>query len=184
MFNQNKNATSPDLLPEPWMKGIAITTTVLAVVAAIASSRSAFFIAKAQLLTAQEGSQWSYYQAKSVKQNLSESELKTFQAAILGSTNAEQKAFLTAAIAELKKNISRYNEEKTEIKAAAEKIGKENANVAVRGGQFSLAVVFSQIGIMLSSVGALLKRREMWAVGLIIGAISIVFLANGFLLFF
>ena len=52
-----------------------------------------------------------------------------------------------------------------------------------KGSQFSLAVVFSQIGIMLSSVGALIKRKDMWIVGIVIGAVSLVFLANGFLLF-
>jgi hypothetical protein len=36
---------------------------------------------------------------------------------------------------------------------------------------------------MLSSVGALLKRRDLWIIGLIIGAISLLYLANGFLLF-
>ena len=68
-----------DILPEKWMKAVAVTTTILAVVASIASSRSAFFIAKAQLLTALEGSQWAYYQAKSIKQDLYETQQKVFQ---------------------------------------------------------------------------------------------------------
>ncbi len=172
-----------DLLPEKWMKGIAITTTVLAVVASIASSRSSFFTAKAQLLTALEGSQWSYYQAKSIKQNLYETQRKAFQVEILGATSA-QKALLSQNLQDYAKDIARYDKEKADIKQQAEGTNKENALVVRRGALFSLAVVFSQIGIMLSSVGALLKRKEMWIVGLIIGAISLVFLANGFLLFF
>jgi hypothetical protein len=47
-----------------------------------------------------------------------------------------------------------------------------------------MSVVFLQIGIMLSSVSALLKRKEMWALGLFFGCIGLVYLANGFLLFF
>ena len=71
--------------------------------------------------------------------------------------------------------------EKADIQKQAEGTNRDNALVVRMGSQFSLAVVFSQIGIMLSSVGALLKRREMWLVGLIIGAISLdSFLANGF----
>ncbi len=173
-----------DLLPEKWMKAIAVTTTVLAVVAAIASSRSAFFIAKAQLLTALEGSQWTYYQAKSIKQNLAEMQHKVFEASILGATSTEQREMLSKNIMVLADESVRYEKEKSEIKNLAEGTNKENALVVRMGGQFSLAVVFSQIGIMLSSVGALLKRKEMWAVGLVIGFISIVYLANGFLLFF
>lgn len=173
-----------DLLPEKWMKGIAITTTVLAVVASIASSRSSFFIAKAQLLTALQGSQWDYYQAKSIKQDLFETQEKVFQVDALGATTPEQKDFLNKNMQDYSKSIARYEQEKADIKKQAEGTGKDNALVVRMGSQFSLAVVFSQIGIMLSSVGALLKRKEMWVVGLIIGSISLVFLANGFLLFF
>jgi len=172
-----------DPLPEKWMKGIAVTTTVLAVVASIASSRSAFFIAKAQLLTAQEGSQWAYYQAKSIKQNLYETQLRAFQVDLLGSATPEQKDLLNKNIQSFTSDIARYDKEKADIKKQADGTDKENALVGRRGSQFSLAVVFSQIGIMLSSVGALLKRKEMWIVGLIIGSISLVFLTNGFLLF-
>ena len=91
-----------DILPEKWMKGIAITTTILAVVAAIASSRSSFYVAKAQLLTALEGSQWGYYQAKSIKQDLFETQLNVFQDEMLGSISADQKDFLNKSV------ISRY----------------------------------------------------------------------------
>ena len=172
-----------DLLPEKWMKGIAVTTTVLAVVASIASSRSSFFTAKAQLLTALEGSQWSYYQAKSIKQNLYETQLKAFQVEMLSTATPGQKELLSKDLQDYAQDIARYDKEKAEIKKGAEATNKENALTVRRGSQFSLAVVFSQIGIMLSSVGALLKRKEMWIVGLIIGVISIIFLANGFLLF-
>ena len=173
-----------DLLPEKWMKAIAVTTTVLAVVASIASSRSAFFIAKAQLLTALEGSQWSYYQAKSIKQYLFETQQKAFQVDMLGATTVQQRDVLNKNIQDFTKDIVRYDKEKADIKKQADGTNKENILVGRRGSQFSLAVVFSQIGIMLSSVGALLKRKEMWIVGLVMGFISIISLANGFLLFY
>ena len=173
-----------DILPEKWMKGIAITTTILAVVAAIASSRSSFFVAKAQLLTALEGSQWSYYQAKSIKQYLFETQQKAFEINMLGATTQDQKDLMTKNIQDYTKDIARYDQEKAGIKKQAEATDKENAIVVRMGGQFSLAVVFAQIGIMLSSVGALLKRKEIWILGLAIGSISLIFLANGFLLLF
>ncbi len=172
-----------DLLPEKWMKAMAATTTVLAVVAAIAGSRSAFFIAKAQLLTALEGSQWSYYQAKSIKQNLLEMQQQDLQISLLGDIKAGQKQLINTGIQAAAADIKRYDIEKAEIRQQAEATNKENTLVVRRGSQFSMAVVFAQIAIMLSSVGALLKRRELWIIGILIGAISLVFLANGFLLF-
>ena len=173
-----------DILPEKWMKGVAITTTILAVVASIAASRSSFFIAKAQLLTALEGSHWGYYQAKSIKQYLFESQQKTFQAQLLGTTTPQQQEYLNKNIQDSSKTIARYEKEKADIQKQAQDTNKQNALVDRMGSQFSLAVVFSQIGIMLSSVSALLKRKEMWIIGVAVGSISLFFVANGFLLFF
>ena len=173
-----------DILQEEWMKGVAITTTILAVLTAIASSRAGFCVAKNQVLTALEASKWSYYQAKSIKQNLLESQLSSFEVANLGATTPDQKSLLEKKIKAYNDDIVRYNDEKNVIKQDAEKVGKDNALINRRGNIFSMSVVFFQIGIMLSSVSALLKRKEMWAAGLIFGVIAIVLLGNGVFLFF
>jgi len=172
-----------DLLPEKWMKAMAVTTTVLGVVASIGSSRSSFYITKAQQYTALEGSQWAYYQAKSIKQDLFVTQMRSLQVQLAGATTPGQKDLMSQTIQNASKDIVRYDQEKADIKKQAETINKENVLLGKRGSQFSLSVVFAQIGIMLSSVGLLLKRKELWYVGLVMGAISLFFLANGFLLF-
>jgi hypothetical protein len=173
-----------EILPEKWMKGVAVTTTVLAVLTAIASSRAGFCVAKNQVLTALEGSQWAFYQAKSIKQNLAETQKNAFEIAALGATTPEQRTLLESTLREYTAQIARYDQEKNKIRSDAEKVSVDNLTVSRRGNQFSMAVVFFQIGIMLSSVGALLKRREMWYVGLVFGCVAIVYLANGLFLFF
>ena len=82
-----------DILPEKWMKGVAVTTTCLAVLTAIAASRGAACGARTQLLTAIESSKWAYYQAKSIKQNLAETQKNGFEVEILGAKNPEQQAY-------------------------------------------------------------------------------------------
>ena len=173
-----------DILPEKWMKGVAITTTVLAVMTAIASSRAAYCVAQSQVLTAQEGSKWSYFQAKSIKQNIMETQLSEFKIDALGETAPEEKRMLDQTIAAYQTDIARYDQEKKDIKLDAENTGKKNVRLSRQGSQYALSVVFFQIGIMLSSVSALLKRREMWVVGMIMGAIALVFLVNGLFLLF
>jgi hypothetical protein len=173
-----------ELIQEKWIKGVAITTTVLAVLTSIASSRAGFCVSKSQVLTAQAGSQWAYYQAKSIKQNLIEMQHKLLEVTNAGSTSPEQKDILQKNLQSAESEVARYEKEKSDIKQAAEKIDQDNAVITRRSNQFSLSVVFFQIGIMLSSVSALLKRKEMWIIGLIFGCIAAVFLANGFLLFF
>ncbi len=173
-----------EILPEKWMKGVAITTTVLAVLTSIASSRAGYSVAKAQLLTALEGSKWAYYQAKSIKQNLAETQQNAFEVGILGATTPDQRVLLEKQLKQYQADIARYDMEKNGIKKEAEDVGKENALINRQGNHFSMSVVFFQIGIMLSSVSALLKRKEMWLIGLVFGGIAAVYLANGFLLFF
>ena len=173
-----------EIMQEKWMKGVAITTTVLAVLTAIAASRAGYCVAKNQVLTALEGSKWAYYQAKSLKQNLAETQKSSFEVSVLGATTPEQKDLLDKELKTYGSEITRYEQEKTQIKTDAENVGKDNQTISRRGNQFSMSVVFFQIGIMLSSVAALLKRKELWLVGLIFGCVAIVYLANGLFLFF
>jgi len=181
---ENTAEKPKDFFQEPWIKGVTITTTVLAVLTAIGSARSSYCVAEAQLLTALEGSKWAYYQAKSIKENLMESQLKTFEYENIGATTPEQKTYLDDNLKTTQAEITRYNKEKEDIRKDAEKVGADNAKVAKRGANFSMSVVFFQVAIMLSSVSALLKKKVMWVVGLVSGVIAIVLLANGVFLFF
>jgi hypothetical protein len=172
-----------DILPEKWMKVMTVTVTVMTVIASIGLSRATFYISKVQFLTAQEEDQWAYFEAKSIKQDLFLVQEKAFQADLLGATNPEQKDLLNRAMQDFPNIITRYEQEKTDIKKKADDMNKQNVIGARRGSQFSLAVVLAQIGIMLSAVGVLLTRREMWMMGLVMGVFSLFFIVNGFLLF-
>ena len=81
-----------EMIQEKWIKGVVITTTCLAVMTAIAAARGGACGVKTQLLTALESSKWAYYQAKSIKQNLAESQKNAFEVEALGAANAGQKA--------------------------------------------------------------------------------------------
>ena len=168
-----------EILPEKWMRGVAVTTTCLAVMTAIAASRGAACGAKTQLLTAIESSKWAYYQAKSIKQNLSETQKNGFEVEMLGAANPEQKALYEEKLKTATQEISRYDSEKNQIKKEAEDTAALNRLLARKGNFFSAAVVFFQIGIMLSSVSALLKKKFMWIFGLVLGTIATVLLGYG-----
>jgi hypothetical protein len=171
-----------ELLPEKWMKGVAVTTTCLAVMTAIAASRGAACGAKTQLLTAIESSKWAYYQAKSIKQNLAETQKNAFEVELLGAANYSQKALYGEKLKVATGDISRYDTEKNQIKSEAEETALQNRLVAKKGNFFSASLVFFQIGIMLSSVSALLKKKYMWVIGLLFGSIATVLLGYGLFL--
>jgi len=171
-----------EILTEKWMKGVAVTTTCLAVMTAIAAARGAACGAKTQLLTAIEGSKWAYYQAKSIKQNLAETQKNAFEVEILGAANAEQKSLYEKKLQTAVQEISRYDGEKNQIRLEAEDTATKNRLLAKKGNFFSASVVFFQIAIMLSSVSALLKKKYMWFIGIVFGAIAAVLLAYGLFL--
>jgi hypothetical protein len=169
-------------IQEGWIKGVVITTTCLAVMTAIAAARGGACGAKTQLLTAIESSKWAYYQAKSIKQNLAESQKNAFEVEVLGAANADQKTLYENKLKISTAEINRYDAEKNQIRKEAEDTAATNKLIAKKGNFFSGSVVFFQIGIMLSSVSALLKRKFMWVIGLFFGAIAIVLLAYGLFL--
>jgi uncharacterized protein (DUF342 family) len=171
-----------DMFQEKWMRGVAVTTTCLAVMTAIAASRGSACINKTQLLTAIEGSKWAYYQAKSIKQNLAETQKNAFEVESLGAANPEQKAEYENKLRTITEEISRYDSEKNQIRKEAEETGTENRLLNKKGTFFSVAVVFFQIAIMLSSVAALLKKKFMWIFGMVFGTIALGFLAYGLFL--
>ena len=114
----------------------AVTTTVLAVVASIASSRASYFITKSQLLTALEESQWAYYQAKSIKQDLFLTQEKSFQVDLAGETTPEQKNLLNLA-SRISRRISHaMSKEKAEIKNKAENVNKQNRSAVATETNF------------------------------------------------
>jgi hypothetical protein len=168
-----------EILAEKWMRGVAVTTTCLAVMTAIAAARGAACGAKTQLLTAIESSKWAYYQAKSIKQNLAETQKNAFEVEVLGAANAGQKAVYEEKLKNAIEEISRYDSEKNQIKKEAEDTGAKNKLLAKKANFFSASVVFFQIGIMLSSVSALLKKKYLWIIGSVFGVIAAVLLGYG-----
>ena len=169
---------------EKWLKWVALTTTILAVCAAIGSMKGGGFSTQVQLLTTRESDQWSYYEAKSIKLHLTEMERDLLSIETLKDNTPVVKNEIDAKIKALEKGIATYKKEKEDIKAKAEDLGAQQGVLKRHGGNFGMAVMFFQIAIMLSAIGSLLKQRNSWLVGLAIGAAGLIYFLNGFFLFF
>ena len=169
---------------EKWLKWVALTTTILAVCAAIGSLKGGGFSTQVQLLTTKESNQWSFYQAKSLKLHICEMERDLLNIETLKGDVPAVQTIIQGKIKTLEGNIIRYNKEKDEIKVQADAYSSQQGELKRHGGNFGLAVMFFQIAIMLSAIGSLLKQRAAWLVGLAIGAAGILYFLNGFFLFF
>jgi hypothetical protein len=169
-------------LKETWIQWVALTTTVLAVFAAISSLRASSYSTKVQIATTQEANKWAYYQSKSIKgysYTLTRDILSSLK--VLEVKNPKAQKLLTAKISEYEAELGRYDQEKKQIKKEAEDIIKEQEIFKQKNGNFGLAVMLLQIAIMCSAVGALIKKKLMWFTGMILGAWGIFYMVMGFM---
>jgi hypothetical protein len=169
---------------DKWIQWVALTTTILAVCAAISSLKGGGYSTKVQLTTTQETSQWSFFQAKSIKQHVCEVQRDQLKLEYLKAGDPKVRAFIEDRMKSCETDIARYDAEKSTIQSDATALAKQQDGYKRHSGAFGLAVMLLQIAIMMSSVGALIKRKEMWVVGLGFGLLGLAYMANGFLLWF
>ena len=172
-----------ELFSEKWVQWVALTTTILAVCAGLSTLKGGGNSTKTQLLTTQEANKWSYFQAKSIKQHVSETQKDLFEVMAAANPEAANNEVLKRKIASLDSNITRYNKEKSEIKKDAESLTVKQEEFKKHSANFGLATMILQIAIMLSSISALLKRKSLWYGGMALGLIGVFYMINGFLLF-
>lgn len=120
---------------------------------------------------------WSYFQAKSTKQNLAEATLAQLKAQrdINAATMAPAiLANLDANIARYESNVKRYETEKNEIRVQAEGHQAEYSRLNNHDDQFDLSDAALSVAIALFGITALTRKR--WLL-----AVAILFMAGGFL---
>ncbi len=171
-------------MQEKWMRGVAITTTVLAVMTSIVSARSSNCTADTQLLTTEEAMKWQYYQSKSIRVQLIDVQRGILQTQSMVNLTPGQQDSITGQMKAYNEERFKNEQQGEKLEAQAKALGKQKKLVGRQGFNYMIAVVFFQIAIMLSSVSALLHRKSMWIIGLLFGVVAIVYFANGFFLFF
>ena len=167
---------------EPWLNLLALTTVILAVCATLATFKGGGHSTKTVLNQSMASDQWAYYQAKGIKGNLYELETLRLKREIQLAPKSALPV-LEQSLADTQKKVTKYEGERAEIQKVAR--GYEEAKVEAQkhGAVFGVAVIFLQIGILLSSIAALLKQKPVYYLGLAVGLVGIVYFVNGFYLF-
>jgi negative regulator of sigma E activity len=145
---------------ESWISGVALSTAILAVLAAIASLLSGEHANEAMINQIEASSQWSYYQAKSIK------------AAVLDA----KIAFTGAPDESDQSKRARYEKEQQEIKSEAEHREAAAKSFFHKHEVFARGVTMFQIAIAIAAISALTKKRSFWVVSVVFGALGCVFL--------
>lgn len=178
---------------ESWTKYTSLSIVFIAVLAAVASQYAGKFsgqtlvsLNNATFHQAKASDQWSFYQAKSIKQNLYEVEKDQWTGVEAGSAKSGEAA---QKIEALTAKIAKYEKEKSEIKTDAEKLEKERdaareaAGIASKnGGRMGSIISLYQISIALGSVSLLTKKQPLWYISLLLATIATVLFAPIFFL--
>jgi len=180
-LKQDRAAQKDKERREAWTKYTAVSLVFIAVLAAVATQWSGKYSGRvlvelndSTFKQAQASDQWSYYQAKSIKQNLYEA-MREVAAKTPGTNGEHEKQALDAFNAK----AAKYEAEKKEIKQKAEQLEQERdaartiANSASQHGSgMGLAIAIFQISIALASICMVTKKRPLWYVALILATLA------------
>jgi Domain of unknown function (DUF4337) len=158
------------------VRWIALTTAILAALAAIASLEAGATVNEALVLKtestklqSQASDQWAYYQAKGIKADVVQASATSWTAA--GKTPP----------ADIKSEFARYTAQQDTIRAEAKKLeGERDAKsheadeLLERHHHYAGAVALFQVAIALGAIAALTRVRAVWIGSLVVGVAGIV----------
>ena len=153
-----------------WVTWSALLSALLAVLAAVAALQAGHQINEAMLNQLKASDTWSFFQAKSIKSNITETRSQILQG--LGKT----------ADANLEKKLAQYADEQKELKHQAETLESTSKAHFHKHEVFATAVTFFQISIAVTAIAVLARRRNFLLVAGSFGAVGIYFLITAFLL--
>jgi lipopolysaccharide export LptBFGC system permease protein LptF len=151
-----------------WIMGVALSTSLLAVLAAIASLLAGHYANEGVLEQLEASNQWSFYQSKSVKENLLHTKGDILEA--LGKVAPEK---------DLEK-LSDYRREQEEIRLEAGRLAKESKHHMRLHARLARSVTLFQIAIGVSAIAVLTRRKRFWLLGLGFGMGGFVLLVTAF----
>jgi hypothetical protein len=154
---------------ERWVLLVALSTALIAVLAAITGLLAGAHADDAMLSQIRSSDQWAYYQAKGIKSE------------ILISSNKLITAMGKQPVAEDDAKAKDNKKEQAEIKKKAEDFQKESDDHVEKHSIFARGVTLFQISIAIGAISIIVKRKSLWLVSMGFACIGIFFLLQGLL---
>jgi hypothetical protein len=159
---------------------IAALVAVAATFMALCNVKDGNIVQGMQQAQANAVDQWSYYQAKGMKQNLAEATLDQLQLQRTMLTDPKFAPLLDAKIAVYQKQVKKYEKEKIDIKANAEGQQKTYDALNFHDDQFDMSDACLSVAIALFGVTALTKKRWLLALACVFMFFGVLFGLAGF----
>jgi hypothetical protein len=163
---------------DPFEKRVALTIAILAVILSFIGNLGDNAKTEAILKTNEASNKWGYFQAKSIKGQMSRLEgdlLLNLSPSPLPDKTREM-------VEKLKADSERYDHEKGEIKEEAEHLVAEAKHESDVNEHCDRAALFLQIGVVICSVSILSGWKPFWLIGLGLGIVGAAFGIGAFTL--
>jgi Domain of unknown function (DUF4337) len=155
---------------DPFDKVVAGTMAIIAALLAIVSVLGLHFISEKLLNQQFNSDQWSYYQAKNIRRYMAQ-----VARDLLTQTNAGSEM-----IGRYTKDIARYDDDMKTIQEKAREYEKERDVDGRRAESFHIGEVFLEVGIVLSSLAILTKRKLWYSAGIGSAVVGVLAAASAF----
>ena len=152
---------------EKWILYVALTTAVIAVLAAITGLLAGDHADEAMLSQIRSSDKWAFYQSKSIKSQLIASSGKILAA--LGKQPPKE---------DTAKFVSNKNEQ-AKIMAEALEAQKESDEHVARHKILARGVTLFQVAIAIGAISIITKRRILWLCSVSFALVGIFFLLQG-----
>ena len=152
---------------EKWVLYVALTTAIVAVLAAITGLLAGDHADEAMLAQIRSSDQWAFYQAKSIKSEIIAASAKTVLA--MGKKPAAQDS------AKIKSNKA----DQAKIMADAKALQNESAEHVAKHKILARGVTLFQIAIAIGAISIITKRKTLWVASMGFAVIGIFFLMQG-----
>lgn len=158
------------------VRWIALTTAILAALAAIASLQAGATVNEALVLKtestrlqSQASDQWAYYQAKGIKADVVQSSATSYTAA-----GKEPPADIANQFARYSAQQDTIREKAKELESERDAKSHEADELLERHHHYAGAVALFQVAIALGAIAALTRVRSVWVGSLVVGGAGLV----------
>ena len=144
----------------PWTQGVALSSALMAVLAAVAALLSGHHANEGVLEQIRASNRWSQYQSKSIKSTVLGSKIEML-------TEMEK----TPKKDDVEK-IEKYKEEMKEIQETATELEHASAQHMLTHSSLARTVTTLQVAIALAAIAVLTRKKWLWFVSLGLTAIG------------
>jgi regulator of replication initiation timing len=167
---------TPEKDENKFEKLVALTTSFVAVGLAISTILNNAAGDDLLVFRSDANNKWSYFQSKSIKQNMVEIEHDNLSLEIEDETLTETfKTKIREKQAFYKEEIKRYESEKAQISKEAKEAEDKMEKADKKGLKLDLAEALYQISIIMSAIALIAKNKSTWYMSLALGIGAVSF---------